>query len=255
MNFLAALGFLTSIPVGKRAMEGKSLAGSAVYFPLVGLLIGFILAGVDYGLGRVLPNLLTSALVVLLLVLLTGALHFEGFVDSCDGLFGGHTRERRLEIMRMKNVGAYAVAGGAMLLILKFAAISALSHEWARFWVLVLFPMLSRWGMMLALSVFPYAREQGLGTAFSGVKLTHIVVAGAITLVAAVILAGLSGIILFAVATLIAIFTGLWITRLLGGLTGDTYGAINELSEVIILIAAVGIIHYISIEPIWQVFS
>ena len=255
MNFLAALGFLTSIPVGKRAIEGKSLAGSAVYFPLVGLLIGFILAGVDYGLGRVLPNLLTSAITVTALVLLTGALHFEGFVDSCDGLFGGHTRERRLEIMRMKNVGAYAVAGGAMLLILKFAAISALSHEWVRFWVLVLFPMLSRWGMMLALSVFPYAREQGLGTAFSGVKLTHIVVAGAITLVAAVILAGLSGIILFAVATLIAIFTGLWITRLLGGLTGDTYGAINELSEVIILIAAVGIIHYISIEPIWQVFS
>ena len=255
MNFLAALGFLTSIPVGKRAMEGKSLAGSAVYFPLVGLLIGFILAGVDYGLGRVLPNLLTSAITVTALVLLTGALHFEGFVDACDGLFGGHTRERRLEIMRTKNVGAYAVAGGVLLLILKFAAIASLSHESTRFWVIVMFPMLSRWGMTLALSVFPYAREQGLGTAFRGIKLNYIVVAGAIALIAAVIFVGLSGIILFAIATIIAILTGLWVTKLLGGLTGDIYGAINELSEVIILIAATGILHYMSMEKIWQVFS
>ena len=255
MNFLAAIGFLTSIPIGKRAMEGKSLAGSAVYFPLVGLVLGFILAGVDYGLGRVLPNLLTSAITVTVLILLTGALHFEGFVDSCDGLFGGHTRERRLEIMRMKNVGAYAVAGGALLLILKFAAIASLSHESTRFWMIVMFPMFSRWGMALALSVFPYAREQGLGTAFRGVKTAHVVIAGAIALIAAVIFAGLSGIILFAIATIVAILAGLWVTRLLGGLTGDIYGAINELSEVIILIAAIGIIHYISIEPIWQVFS
>jgi adenosylcobinamide-GDP ribazoletransferase len=255
MNFLAALGFLTSIPVGKRVMEGKSLAGSAVYFPLVGLVLGFILAGVDYGLGRVLPNLLTSAITVTALVLLTGALHFEGFVDSCDGLFGGHTRERRLEIMRTKNVGAYAVAGGVLLLILKFAAIASLSHESTRFWVIVMFPMLSRWGMTLALSVFPYAREQGLGTAFRGIKLNYIVVAGAIALIAAVIFVGLSGIILFAIATIIAILTGLWVTKLLGGLTGDIYGAINELSEVTILIAATGILHYMSMEKIWQVFS
>jgi len=255
MNFLAALRFLTSIPVGKRIIEGKSLAGSAVYFPLVGLLIGFILAGVDYGLGRVLPNLLTSAITVAVLVLLTGALHFEGFVDSCDGLFGGHTRDRRLEIMRTKNVGAYAVAGGALLLILKFAAISSLSHESTRFWVLVIFPMLSRWGMMLALSVFPYAREQGLGTAFRGVGFALIIIAAAVTLILAGVFAGLAGALLFALATIVAILIGLWVTKLLGGITGDIYGAINELSEVIILIAVIGIAHYTSIEPIWKAFS
>ena len=236
-------------------MEGKSLAGSAMYFPLVGLVIGFILAGIDYGLGCVLPNLLTSAITVAALVLLTGALHFEGFVDSCDGLFGGHTRERRLEIMRTKNVGAYAVAGGAMLLILKFAAIASLTAGWDRFWIIVLFPAMSRWGMALALSVFPYAREQGLGTAFRGVKTAHVVIAGAIALIAAVIFAGLSGIILFAIAIIVAILAGLWITKMMGGLTGDIYGAINELSEVIILVAAIGIIHYTSIKSIWQVFS
>ena len=115
MSFLAALGFLTGIPVGRRAMEPDRLRRSSMFFPLVGLIIGLLLAGIDYGLGLVLPDILTSAIVVTLLVLLTGGLHFEGFVDCCDGLFGGHTRERRLEIMRDKSVGAYAVAGGALL--------------------------------------------------------------------------------------------------------------------------------------------
>ena len=257
MNFLAAIGFLTGIPVGRRAMEGKSLAGSAMYFPLVGLVLGFIIAGVDYGLRMALPNMLVSAMDVLLLVLLTGALHFEGFVDSCDGLFGGHKRERRLEIMRMKNVGAYAVAGGALLLIVKFAAIASLPYGSSRFWALALFPMLSRWGMTLALSVFPYAREQGLGTAFRGVKPAHVVVAGAITFAVTGIFGCLSGIILFALVTIIAIVAGSWVTKLLGGLTGDTYGATNEFCEVIVLITAVGIIPISSIAllPIWQVIS
>jgi len=255
MNFLAALGFLTSIPVGRWGKEGRSLADSALYFPLVGLLMGFVLAGIDYGLGRVLPDLLTSAITVTLLLLLTGALHFEGFVDACDGLLGGHTRERRLEIMRLKNVGAYAVAGGALLLILKFAAISALTHEWSRFWIIAIFPMLSRWVMMLALSVFPYAREQGLGTAFRGVKPVRVIVVGVVVLIAAGAFAWLPGIILFVIATVVAVLIGFWVTKLLGGLTGDIYGAINELSEVIVLIAAIGIMHYTSIEPVWQVFS
>lgn len=255
MDFLAALGFLTRIPVGKRAMEGKSLAGSAMYFPLVGLVLGFIIAGVDYGLRMALPNMLTSAMDVLLLVLLTGALHFEGFVDSCDGLFGGHTRERRLEIMRMKNVGAYAVAGGALLLILKFAAIVSLPYGWSHFWALALFPMMSRWGMTLALSVFPYARTEGMGTAFRGVKTTHVLVAGTVAFIIAGIFGSLAGIILFALVTVIAILMGMAVTKLLGGLTGDIYGAINELCEVILLITAVGIIPISSITllPIWQV--
>jgi adenosylcobinamide-GDP ribazoletransferase len=157
--------------------------------------------------------------------------------------------------MRTKNVGAYAGAGGVLLLILKFATIASLAAGWDRFWIIVLFPAMSRWGMTLALSVFPYAREQGLGTAFRGIKLNYIVVAGAIALIAAVIFAGLAGALLFAIATIIAILTGLWVTKLLGGLTGDIYGAINELSEVIILIAATGILHYMSMEKIWQVFS
>lgn len=254
MNFLAALGFLSSIPVGRRSMEGRSLAGSAVYFPLVGLVLGVILAGIDYGLGRVLPNLLTSAITVMVLVLLTGALHFEGFVDACDGLFGGHTRERRLEIMRMKNVGAYAVAGGALLLILKFAAIASLPVGWERFWIIMLFPAMSRWGMALVLNLFPYVRAEGLGSAFrSNKSFTYMIATGIVALCIAIVFGWLGGIVLLLCAKIIALIMGWSISRMLGGLTGDTYGAINELTEVFVLIIAAVILPYMSIQPIWQV--
>ena len=254
MNFLAAIGFLTGIPVGRRAMEGKSLAGSAMYFPLVGLVLGFIIAGVDYGLRMALPNMLVSAMDVLLLVLLTGALHFEGFVDSCDGLFGGHTRERRLEIMRMKNVGAYAVAGGALLLILKFAAIASLPSGWDRFWIIALFPAMSRWGMALVLNLFPYARAEGLGSAFrSNRSSVYMIATGVVALLIAIVFGWLGGIALLFSAKIIAVMMGWGISRMLGGLTGDTYGAINEVTEVFVLIIAVAIVPHLAIQPIWQV--
>ncbi|MFA5368213.1 MAG: adenosylcobinamide-GDP ribazoletransferase [Dehalococcoidia bacterium] len=253
MNFLSALGFLTIIPVGRRHKEGRSLAGSSVYFPLVGLVIGFVLAGVDYGLGRVLPDLLTSAITVAVLILLTGALHFEGFVDTCDGLFGGHTRERRLEIMRMKNVGSYAVAGGALLLILKFAAIASLAAGWDRFWIIALFPVMSRWGMALALNLFPYARAEGLGSAFrSNKSFIYMLAAGIIALAISLVFGWVGGIVLLFAAKLVALLMGWGISRMLGGLTGDTYGAINEVTEVLVLIVAVAIVPHLAIQPFWQ---
>ncbi len=253
-GFLAALGFLTTLPVGKRALEQKSLAGSAAYFPLVGLVLGLVLAGADYGLRIAFDGnlILPSALTVTLLMLLTGALHFEGFVDACDGLFGGHNRERRLEIMRDKRVGAYAVAGGVLLLILKFAAIASLPDNTSRFCVIAAFPVFSRWGMSLALGVFPYARQQGLGTAFRGTNMGQVVAAGIIGIIAALVIGSIGGIILFAAGTLLAWLMGLLISRLLGGLTGDTYGAINEFTEAILLIIAVALINHVAVLPLWQ---
>ncbi|MEA1959424.1 MAG: adenosylcobinamide-GDP ribazoletransferase [Chloroflexota bacterium] len=254
MSFLAALGFLTGIPVGRGAMQPERLRRSSMFFPLVGLIIGALIAGIDYGLGLVLPGMLTSAITVAVLLLLTGALHFEGFVDCCDGLFGGHTRERRLEIMRDKSVGAYAVAGGALLLIVKFAAISSLAVGWERFCIIALFPAMSRWGMALALNLFPYARAEGLGSAFKNKSSTlYMLIAGVIAFIIAITFGWLGGVILLAIATTVALLAGWGISRMLGGLTGDTYGAINELTEVFVLIVAVAIVPHLAIQPIWQV--
>lgn len=251
MDFLAALGFLTILPVGRRAREHKSLARAAAFFPLVGLVLGIILAGADYLLRLAFPVLPASALLLVLLVLLSGALHFEGFVDACDGLFGGHSRERRLEIMRQKQVGAYAIAGGVLLLVVKWAAIASLAGA-GRPWALALFPALSRWSMALALGSFPYARQQGLGKAFRGAAMARLGIAAAVALLAAGVLGGGPGLLLFAASTALAWLLGMSISRMLGGLTGDTYGAINEVAEAALLVVAVAMSPGLAVLPLWQ---
>lgn len=250
MSFMAAMGFLTVLPPGRSALGYRPLAKAAAFFPLAGLILGTILVGADYVFRLGLPDLLASALLVALLVLLTGGLHFEGFLDTCDGLFGGHTRERRLEIMRQKEVGAYAVAGGVLLLLVMWLAIASITGS-SRIWVLGLFPALSRWAMALALGIFPYARQEGLGKAFRSARLTQTGIAGAIALVAAVLL-GTGGILLFGVATALAWLLGLGVSRMLGGLTGDVYGAINEITQTCLLIVAVAIVPHLAIVPVWE---
>ena len=250
MSFMAALAFLTVLPVGKRTLDNKQLARAVAFFPLAGMVLGLMLVGSDWVLRRGLSDFLSSALVVALLVVFTGALHFEGYVDACDGLLGGHTRERRLEIMRQKQVGAYAVAGGVLLLLIKVAAITSITGV-SRVWVIGLFPALSRWGMALALGLFPYARPQGLGSAFHGAGLLSLGIAGATALTAAILLGG-AGILLFGVATILALLLGYGISRMLGGLTGDTYGAINEVIEVCLLVIAAAIVPHWNIVPVWE---
>ena len=211
------------------------------YFPLVGLMLGGALAGLDAGLRQPFPVLLVGALLIAASLALTRALHFDGFLDSCDALLGGFGRPRRLEILRDPRVGSFAVAGGVSLLLVKWAAIVAIAGP-IRLEVLVLFPCLSRWGVVMAMQAFPYVRDQGLGSGFQqGRTRTQVTVALATALVAAVLLAGGAGAILVVAVTLAAWAVARWTTRLLGGLTGDSYGAINEVGEVIVLLLAIAI--------------
>lgn len=238
MPLLVAVRFLTIFPVGKAKPSPREMGACQGLFPLVGLLLGLALAGLDAALIRIWPLELTSALVVAVLLIVTGAMHLEGFLDTFDGLFGGDTRERRLEIMRDRHVGAFAVAGGICLILLKWTALLSLPQP-ARFSILVLFPALSRWSMVLVLKTFPYARAEGLGAAFhQGSSWPRVIVAATIALLGSVILAGTGGAVLFASVSLLAWLVGGLMTRLLGGLTGDTYGAVNEVSEVAVLMAA-----------------
>jgi len=160
---LAAFQFLTILPpLLRRPVTLPELGRAVGWFPLVGLALGAILAGLDWGVGQIFPAGVSAVLVMAVWLLASGAIHFDGFLDSCDGLFGGKTPEQRLEIMRDHRVGAFAVAGGGLILLLRFAALSALSD---RSLALILAPTLGRWAMSLAIVGFPYAREQGLGRA------------------------------------------------------------------------------------------
>ena len=109
---MASLGFLTWLPAtGLRRRTQREISNSRAYFPLVGLLIGLILVALEAGFSRVFPPFLTAALLVTFLIVATRGLHFDGLMDVCDGIFGGATPERRLEIMRDPQVGAFAVTG------------------------------------------------------------------------------------------------------------------------------------------------
>ena len=233
-----AFGFLTMLPVAPGGSV-VSMASARAYFPLVGLGLGGILAGLDLAASEVLPPMVVGALLVIALIVLTRAIHIEGFLDACDGLFGGFTRERRLEILRDSHVGAFAVVGGASLLMLKWSLFVGLPGD-ERTCVLILFPCLSRFGMLATMAAFPYGREQGMGTAFqSGRGWWHIALGLTTAIVASVLFIGGAGAILLGAASLVSLAFGRWVTGLLGGMTGDTYGAVNEVAEVTVLILGI----------------
>jgi adenosylcobinamide-GDP ribazoletransferase len=227
-DFLTALGLLTIVPVRYRE---PITARAYAWFPFVGLLIGVILVAAHFLLRTILPNLVAAALLLALWVVLSGALHLDGFADACDGLFAAATRERRLEILRDVHLGTFGVVGLFLLLIVKFAAIASITS----FAPIVLAPVLGRWAMVFA-ATFPLARSSGMAALFRA-GLTRRFVFDA-TIVAALCCAFFGA---FGFAALVGAFlVALSITRLaldrLGGLTGDIYGMICESVEAGVLI-------------------
>ena len=248
-----AIAFLTIFPV---APDGDHHMGPArAHFPLVGLALGGVLAGLDSVARHVMPAPVAGALLVTALLVMTRALHTEGLLDACDALFGGFSTARRLEILRDPHVGAFAVVGGICLLLLKWTLLTGMP-EGLRPALLLLFPCLSRCGMLTTMVAFPYVRQQGAGTSFqAGARGWQIAFGVATAAAAGVLLQGVAGLILLATTILVSLALGRWITRLLGGMTGDTYGAVNEVAEVIVLLQGTTLFSLYSgsfVSPLWQ---
>ena len=231
-----AFGFLTIFPVGP--LKTPPTAWSSAYFPVVGLALGGILAGLDLAARQVLPMSVVGALLLVTLLIATRAIHIEGLLDSGDGLLGGRNRTQRLRILRDSRVGAFAVVGGVGLLLLKWTLLVDTPIE-VRTEMLVLFPCLSRFGMLSTMVAFSYVREQGLGTSFRiGLNWRQLGLGFIIAAVAAGVLMGAAGLILMTASLAASLALGWWVSRLIGGMTGDTYGAVNEVTEVSVLLLA-----------------
>ncbi|MDE0369120.1 MAG: adenosylcobinamide-GDP ribazoletransferase [bacterium] len=256
----AAIGFLTIFPAARRS-PAADLSRAPSWFPVVGLLLGVIVAGVDvlFRLAYVIPWIsadggeleflligrrefpffLEGVVLVAALALLTRCLHLDGLMDTCDALAGGHDRERRLEILRDPHVGAFGVVAVVLLLFAKVSALAALPGE-SRLWTIVLVPCLSRWAILVVMDRFPYVRHEGLGAPFlRGGSRRSLVVGSAVALLATVILTGPVGLLLGLAAGLVAWAVGAWAKRRIGGVTGDVYGAACETSEAVVLALAV----------------
>jgi adenosylcobinamide-GDP ribazoletransferase len=238
VDFLAALQFLTlTPPVLRRAFTPAEMGRATAYYPLVGWLLGVVLAWVADLLDWRFFAPLVAALVLTLWVASTGGLHLDGFLDACDGLLGGATPERRLEIMRDHAIGAFAFVGGALLFLTKFSALIAFKITGWQTPALLLAPVLGRWAMTLAIAIFPYARAQGLGREMKAHVTWRQVLSASITvLVVAWVAAGWHGLIALALAALTLLVVAYFTLRRIPGLTGDIYGAVCELTELVVLL-------------------
>ena len=231
----------------------RNISHSRAFYPAIGLMIGLVLVGVEEGSSRVFSEPLTAAFLVAVMIGVTRGLHLDGLMDVFDGVFGGFTPERRLEIMRDSRVGAFGVIGAIAVLLLKYGALVSLLMlpQPGKEWALFLFPTLSRWTMVVLLGAFPYVRTQGLGSPFhgTGIKIAT-TIAGISALAASVLLGGFAGLGLFFGVTVVAWLMGWAIAKTLGGLTGDAYGATNEIIETVVLIVATALATQEWLEPL-----
>jgi cobalamin 5'-phosphate synthase/cobalamin synthase len=227
---LAAFAFLTQIPVpGASELDAADVAKSGAFFPLVGLLIGGVYALAALTLRSHLPGDMLAATLVVLDVLLTGALHFDGLADMADGFGGGRTKEDVLRIMRDHAIGSYGGVALALMVALKVAAYSALLKQTSCIPALILTPALGRWSILLLTANLPYARPtssvaQGMGKQ-SLAWGTCIIVAS----VSATI--SLRGWLATSLVILVSAAFGFYCKRRIGGITGDTLGANLQLCE------------------------
>ncbi|MDQ6421602.1 adenosylcobinamide-GDP ribazoletransferase [Paenibacillus sp. LHD-117] len=257
---VAAVQFLTRLPMPIEVpFERRMLARSVVYFPVAGLLIGVIAGGAAWLLGYVLPPWPAAVLTLAIWIGLSGGLHIDGWMDAADGVLSNRPRERMLDIMKDSRVGAMGVLAAVLLLLLKASLLAEVIGDesatggWA-FLLIVMASCFGRASMAIAIAGWPPARkDEGLGSMFNDVNkfqaATSAVLALIISLATLLIndmnlvySVSISLIGLLLMSSTVAML-GTWFCRKLGGLTGDTYGAINEAVEALLLVAAVIAIH------------
>jgi len=231
-EFLVALQFLTVVRLKKTLPFSETTLGRAgAFFPMVGLLLGVAVWGLDRSLSPFLPAPLSSVFLVAVLAVLSGGFHLDGLADSADGLLGSGERQRSLEIMKDSAIGTFGALALIAVVLLKIRSLDLLQGGY-RGIALLLGPMLSRWAcVVMAYSSRP-ARAEGLGARFvRGTQFREFGLASVFTLAVVFSLMEVLGLLVFVpLAALILGFT-LYCNRRLGGVTGDTLGALGELVE------------------------
>lgn len=242
--FWLALQLLTRLPVPRiTEYTAEDRGRSVLYYPVVGLLIGAVLTGVLFLLADADPGL-RAALLLLVWVLLTGALHLDGLADSADAWLGGHgDRAHALEIMKDPRSGPAAIVALVLVLLVKFAALSTLTH--AAYWpALMLAPLLGRASLVLLFLATPYVRAEGIGAAHAAnlPRGGAVIVLLTVAILVSVFL-GYAGLWLLATALVTVLLLRRLMLQRLGGATGDTFGATCEIVEaaVLVVMALVGV--------------
>ncbi len=230
-----ALGFLTCLPVHARnEMAEGDLGKSAGWFPYVGALIGALAALALFGFSIIFPRLLAAALAAAVWIALTGGLHLDGLADCFDGLLYPGEAEKRLEIMKDPRHGTFAGVGLALTILIKIIALYSLP-EGAAWLVLPLAGATARW-LLLPAGKQPNARPGGLGIMFSAGLQNSAFFWGALPVAALTTLIGWQALAAVAAAHGLAWLVFRLARARLRGMTGDVYGLLVEMSELLILV-------------------
>jgi adenosylcobinamide-GDP ribazoletransferase len=229
-RLLIAFQFLTALPFKIHSeIKEEEYARSLIYFPLVGMTIGVTLSAILLCC-RFLPVSVLGVIVLIFSAFLTGALHLDGFADTCDGFYGSKTKEEILAIMRDPRIGVIGVVGIILLLLLKFSLIVSIPRRvlWQS---LVMMCCFSRWAQTIG-CLMPYARNEGKAWIFiKYARKKDIVIAGLLTVLVSIALFGLKGITIFFTSLIPVLLFIRYAKTRIGGMTGDTLGAVNEITE------------------------
>jgi len=247
-QFLLATSYLTCLPTAfllnspifkpeKEKSGGEELAGLSVYLAGVGVLIGLLL----YCLFKVLthihaPDFLRGSLLAIAWLSLTNGLHFDGLMDTADGVFSYRDQARTIEIMSDPRAGNFAIMFGACTLLVKAACLAAIPVDELAV-ILMMTPAWARWAESFAIGKFPYLKESGKGKVWHDtMRFPRDLFLGGLAPLAVIIFGVHKCCLEPAIAsslitTIVGVTAAFWINRKLGGHTGDTYGAVVELAE------------------------
>ena len=274
--FFIALQFLTRLKIVNQTEWSMEDFGKSVgTFPFVGLIIGIFLTLIYFIFSQFLSPMPLMLIIVISEFLFTGGLHADGLMDTSDGLFSGREREKKLEIMKDSRVGSFGVVAFVFITLLKWQLLTAIPIPEFIPIILVMMPLMSRYTLILSIRSYPYARKSGMGQAFAVYAPKHVITLSTISTFCMPIIICLLLSLLYAIALgitsmlsipfipySIALFglayalVGLmeinifsmivsyiinciinhYIVKQLGGTTGDTYGFVVEVTEVLLIL-------------------
>jgi len=238
-QLLTAFRFLTIIPLPWLSQnDSECFPESVKYFGIVGLCIGFFGVLLTNILSSFLPYPLLCCAVLLYLSLISGFLHLDGIADTADGFFSSRPKEKILAIMKDSRTGAMGVIALVFLLLFKMSALLSLPYE--RLPLVAFFlPLSGRCGIVYTMSLLPYARKEGgLGQMFYSMSKTgNLWITSLIFIIVGFFInVSLTIMLLCLLLAVVALF-GAWCKRMIGGITGDTLGAVCEITETFIAVA------------------
>jgi adenosylcobinamide-GDP ribazoletransferase len=236
-----AAQFLTRLPLpGPRAWSDELLARSARYFPLVGLLVGGLVAAVFLAARQVWPTgVLPALLAVAAGALVTGGFHEDGLADTADGLGGGQTPEQRLTIMKDSRLGTYGALALGLVLAARIGALGELASGWAALGAVIAAHGLGRAAAVAVMCVMPYAADPAaskLKPVARDVRAHEVAIAVAFGAAPLVLLPGPTALLAASLGAIAALWPALAARRLVGGYTGDVLGAVEQAFETAFLL-------------------